>query len=99
MRGARHTSFREHPFRNRLKSLGCACDVALRATEAVPFGPFRRRSNGHIRARSVPRTPFQTVFQALRCIRLASRCRCSPYRLSPECLPGASRGYDRCPQV
>jgi hypothetical protein len=35
--------------------------MALEGTEGAPFGPFRPRNTGQIHARSVARTPFQTV--------------------------------------
>jgi hypothetical protein len=40
---------------------GDARNGALEDTEGAPFGPFRPRNTGQIHARSVARTPFQTV--------------------------------------
>jgi hypothetical protein len=43
------------------KSLGGACNVALRATETVLFGSFWPPCTGQIHDRNVTRTPFRTV--------------------------------------
>src|SRR5918997_3805472 len=40
------------------KSLGCACNEALRATETVLLDPFWPPCTGQIHARSVPSTLF-----------------------------------------
>src|SRR5687767_3960621 len=47
--------------RIRLKRVGRACGVALRATETVLFGPFWPPYTAQIHASSVARTPFRIV--------------------------------------
>jgi hypothetical protein len=54
-------NFAEFLFRDCPKSLGGACNVALRATETVLFGSFWPPCTGQIHDRNVTRTPFRTV--------------------------------------
>src|SRR5215211_7445030 len=52
---------RRTPSRNCLKSPGGTRNAGTQGTQTVPFGPFWPRYTGQIHARSVTRTPFQTV--------------------------------------
>src|ERR671920_2451100 len=59
--GAVDASIHRAAERNCPKSLGRSCNVALRDTEMVLFGPFWPLYTGQIYGRSVAPTPFRTV--------------------------------------